>query len=133
MRYMLDTNICIYISKHQPPEVRQRLAALKPGDVVMSSITYGELIYGASKSNQKKRVLRILADLKERIPILALNEGAATAYGEIRAHLEKSGRPIGANDLWIASHARTEGLTLVTNNLREFKRVPKLNIENWVK
>ena len=130
---MLDTNICIYISKHQPPEVRQRLAALKPGDVVMSSITNGELIYGASKSNQKKRVLRILADLKERIPILALNEGAATAYGEIRAHLEKSGRPIGANDLWIASHARTEGLTLVTNNLREFKRVPKLNIENWVK
>ena len=129
---MLDTNICIYISKHRPPEVRERLDALQPEEVAMSTITYGELIYGAQKSNQKKRVLRILEQLKERIPILSPNDNAATVYGEIRTHLEKSGNTIGANDLWIASHARAEGLTLVTNNVGEFKRVPKLKVENWV-
>jgi len=132
-RYMLDTNICIYIAKHQPPEVRARFAHLKPGQIVISAITYGELYYGANKSNQQAKSLAQLQELIQDVPIAELDSPAAQAYGEIRATLEKQGRVIGNNDLWIGAHALSLDLTLATNNDREFKRIPGLSVENWTK
>jgi tRNA(fMet)-specific endonuclease VapC len=132
-RYMLDTNICIYIAKHQPPEVKARFNRLKPGQLVMSAITYGELNYGANKSNQRARALRLIQELVQDIPVEDLNSMAAQAYGEIRASLEKRGRLIGNNDLWIGAHAMALDVTLATNNGREFKRIAGLAVENWTK
>jgi tRNA(fMet)-specific endonuclease VapC len=132
-RYMLDTNICIYIAKHQPPDVKARFERLKPGQLVMSVITYGELYYGASKSNQRARALTQLEELVQDIPVQDLNSTAAQAYGEIRARLEKEGRLIGNNDLWIGAHARALDVTIATNNEREFKRIAGLSVENWTK
>jgi tRNA(fMet)-specific endonuclease VapC len=132
-RYMLDTNICIYIAKHQPPEVKARFELLKPGQLVMSVITYGELHYGASKSNQRAKALTQLEELVQDIPVENLDPRAAQAYGEIRATLEKQGRLIGNNDLWIGAHATALGVTLTTNNDREFKRIAGLSVENWTK
>jgi tRNA(fMet)-specific endonuclease VapC len=130
-RYMLDTNICIYIAKRRPPEVKARFERLKPGQLVMSAITYGELSYGVSKSSQKAKALAQLEELMQDIPVETLDSRAAQAYGEIRATLEKQGRLIGNNDLWIGAHALALNLTLVTNNEREFQRIPGLAIENW--
>ena len=132
-RYMLDTNICIYIAKHHPPEVRARFERLKPGQLVMSAITFGELYYGASKSNQRAKALAQLEELIQDIPVEDLNSRAAQAYGEIRATLEMEGRLIGNNDLWIGAHAVALDLTLATNNEREFKRIAGLSVENWTK
>jgi tRNA(fMet)-specific endonuclease VapC len=132
-RYMLDTNICIYIAKHQPPEVKARFDRLKPGQLVMSVITYGELYYGANKSNQRARALRLIEELVQDIPVEDVNSMAAQAYGEIRASLEKRGRLIGNNDLWIGAHAMALDVTLATNNEREFKRIAGLSVENWTK
>jgi tRNA(fMet)-specific endonuclease VapC len=130
-RYMLDTNICIYIAKQRPPEVKARFERLKPGQVVMSAITYGELSYGVSKSSQQAKALIQLEELLEDIPVEELDSRAAQAYGEIRAMLEKRGRTIGNNDLWIGAHALALNLTLATHNEREFKRIPGLGVENW--
>ncbi len=132
-RYMLDTNICIYIAKYQPPEVRTYFERLKPGQLVMSVITYGELYYGANKSNQSAKALTHLEELIQDIPVTELNSNVAQAYGEIRATLEKQGKLIGNNDLWIGAHALALNLTLATNNEREFKRIPGLSVENWTK
>jgi tRNA(fMet)-specific endonuclease VapC len=132
-RYMLDTNICIYIAKHQPPQMKARFEQLKPGQLVMSAITYGELQYGASKSSQRSRALQQLQQLVQDIPVESLDSAAAQAYGEVRATLEKQGRPIGNNDLWIAAHAMALDVTLATNNEREFRRIPGLSVENWTK
>ena len=132
-RYMLDTNICIYIAKHQPPEVKARFERLKPGQLIMSVITYGELHYGASKSIQRARALAQLEELVRDIPVEDLNSTAAQAYGEIRAALEKQGRLIGNDDLWIGAHAMALDVTLATNNEREFKRIAGLSVENWAK
>jgi len=132
-RYMLDTNMCIYIAKHRPPEVRARFERLKPGQLVMSAITYGELYYGASKSSQQAKALAQLQELVQDIPVEELDSRASEAYGEIRATLEKEGRLIGNNDLWIGAHASALNLTLATNNEREFKRIPGLLLENWTK
>jgi tRNA(fMet)-specific endonuclease VapC len=132
-RYMLDTNICIYIAKHQPPKVKARFDRLKPGQLVMSAITYGELYYGASKSNQRARALTLIEELVQDIPVEDLNSMAAKTYGEIRASLEMQGRLIGNNDLWIGAHAMALDVTLATNNEREFKRIPGLSVENWTK
>jgi tRNA(fMet)-specific endonuclease VapC len=132
-RYMLDTNICIYIAKHQPPEVKARFEQLKPGQLVMSVITYGELYYGANKSNQRARALAQLDELVQDIPVEDLTSTAAQAYGEIRATLEKQRRLIGNNDLWIGAHAMALDITLATNNEREFKRIAGLSVENWTK
>jgi tRNA(fMet)-specific endonuclease VapC len=130
LRYMLDTNICIYIAKHQPPEVKARFERLKPGQVVMSATTYGELYYGASKSSQRAKALTQLEELVQDIPVENLESAAARAYGEIRAALEQQGRLIGNNDLWIGAHAMALDLTLATNNEREFKRIAGLSVEN---
>jgi tRNA(fMet)-specific endonuclease VapC len=132
-RYMLDTNICIYIAKHQPPEVKARFERLKPGQLLMSAITYGELYYGACKSNQRAKALAQLHELARDVPVQDLTSAAAQAYGEIRAALEKQGRLIGNNDLWIGAHAIALNVTLATNKEREFKRIAGLSVENWTK
>ncbi|HWF13416.1 MAG TPA: type II toxin-antitoxin system VapC family toxin [Candidatus Acidoferrales bacterium] len=133
LRYMLDTDICIYISKRKPPEVKARFDCLKPGQVVMSVITYGELYYGASKSNQRTKAFAELERTVRGIPIENLTSAVSEAYGTIRAALEKQGRVIGNNDLWIAAHAMALDVTLATNNEREFLRVVGLSVENWTK
>jgi tRNA(fMet)-specific endonuclease VapC len=132
-RYMLDTDICIYISKQHPSGVKVRFDRLKPGQVVMSAITYGELYYGASKSNQKAKALAELDRTVRGIPVEGLTSAASEAYGIVRAALEKQGRIIGSNDLWIAAHAMSLNVTLATNNEREFLRVVGLSVENWTK
>jgi tRNA(fMet)-specific endonuclease VapC len=128
---MLDTNICIYIAKNHPPEVKVRFEQLKPGQIVMSAITLGELQFGASKSSQRSKVQAQIEKLIHDIPVVDIGRGAAEAYGEIRAALQKQGCPLGGNDLWIAAHAVALGVTLATNNEREFRRVPGLTVENW--
>jgi tRNA(fMet)-specific endonuclease VapC len=130
---MLDTSMCIYIAKHRPPEVRDRFERLKPGQLIMSAITYGELCYGASKSSQQAKVLAQLQALVQDVPVEELDSRAAEAYGQIRATLEKEGRVIGNNDLWIGAHALALNLTIATNNEREFQRIPGLSLENWTK
>lgn len=132
VRYLLDTNICIYIARKRPPEVLQRFVALQPGDVGMSLITYGELYTGATKSQHAGQALQKLQGIIELIPVLPMSEQTGKHYGEIRGMLEKAGTPIGNNDLWIAAHARELETTLVSNNLREFERVPGLKLENWI-
>lgn len=131
-RFMLDTNICIYIAKSQPAKLVARFERLKPGEVVISAITYGELCYGAAKSLQRQKALATLAELLHDVPVAVLDETVGRAYGEIRAALEKHGQMIGNNDLWIGAHARALGLTLATNNEREFHRIEGLSVENWV-
>ena len=130
-RYMLDTNICIYLRQNRPPEVTARFRQMQHGDAVLSVITYGELLYGAERSQQRSNALESLSRLISLLPVLPLPGEAAAFYGEIRAALEVRGERIGGNDLWIAAHAKSAGLTLVTNNEREFKRVPGLKLQNW--
>ena len=132
-RYMLDTNICIYLRQNRPAEVTIRFRQMQHGDTVISAITYGELYYGAERSQQRTHALESLGRLASLLPVIPLPEEAATAYGEIRAALEARGEMIGGNDLWIAAHAKSAGLTLVTNNEREFRRVPGLKVQNWIR
>jgi len=130
-RYLLVTNICIYIRQKRPEEVLRRFRKLRPGEAALSVITYGELLYGAARSEQRVAALERLRELVHLLPALALPESAAEAYGSIRAELESKGEMIGNNDLWIAAHAVAAGLTLVTNNESEFRRVRGLKIQNW--
>jgi tRNA(fMet)-specific endonuclease VapC len=132
-RYLLDTDICIYIAKARPPEVAQRLESLAPGAVAMSVVTLGELAFGAQRSQARERAMENLTRLNELIPALDLPESAGRHYGRIRAALNAAGTPIGNNDLWIAAHAAACDLILVSNNSREFERVPGLQVENWVR
>jgi tRNA(fMet)-specific endonuclease VapC len=131
MRYLLDTDICIYIARQKPQGVLARLRQLKPGDVGMSIVTHLELVYGAWKSPWREENLARIRELERLIPVLPLDTSAGRHYGEVRAYLERKGTLIGAYDLLIAAHALALGLTLVTNNLREFRRVPQLVVENW--
>jgi tRNA(fMet)-specific endonuclease VapC len=133
MRYLLDTNICIYIAKRRPPEVAARFERLKPGEVGMSMITYGALRFGAEKSQYPAHATERLQRFAEIVPVLPLPADTPLHYGRIRHELERAGTPIGANDLWISAHALAAGLILVSNNLREFARVPGLQAENWAK
>ena len=132
MRYMLDTNICIYVIKHKPESVFRKLKKIKPEDVCISSITYAELAYGVEKSAQPERNRLALSMMLSSIEIVAFDDTAAADYGEIRASLEKGGTPIGSLDMLIAAHARSSGCTLVTNNTKEFCRVEGLKLANWV-
>ncbi len=131
MRYLLDTNICIYITRRKPQAVLARLERLRAGDVGMSVVTYLELVYGACKSQRVEANLSVIERLRCLIPALPLEESAGTHFGRVRAALEREGKPIGAYDLLIAAHALSLGLTLVTNNPREFARVEGLPVENW--
>ncbi|MGA9041319.1 MAG: type II toxin-antitoxin system VapC family toxin [Terriglobales bacterium] len=130
-RYLLDTNICIYIRQRRPEEVLRRFRKLRQGEAALSVITYGELLYGAAKSAQRTAALERLRELIHFLPALAMPETAGEKYGTIRAELESKGEMIGNNDLWIAAHALASGLILVTNNEREFRRVRGLKVQNW--
>ena len=131
-RYMMDTDTCIYLRKRRPPEVEDKFRQLQRGEVVMSMITYGELYNGATKSREAKAALQNLERLSEHLPVQPMSIEVATHYGEIRSTLEKQGNIIGGNDLWIAAHAVSLGLTVITNNVDEFSRVPGLTVENWL-
>lgn len=132
MRFMLDTNICIYIMKSRPPEVRHRLQGMVVGEVGVSSIVVAELWHGIHKSRRVRHNAAALEDFLEYCEVLDWPEAAAPIYGKIRSSLEAEGRIIGGNNLLIAAHAVHAGVTLVTNNNREFQRVPGLQVENWV-
>lgn len=131
-RFLLDTNICVYIRRQQPAQVMARFRRLKAGEAALSVVTYGELRYGAEKSPTRARAFRELDELASQMQILPLPPEAARMYGSIRAALEVKGEMIGANDVWIAAHAKAKDLILVTNNEREFKRVAGLSIQNWI-
>ena len=131
-RFLLDTNICIYIRRRRPPGLLARFERLKLGEAVLSVITYGELIYGVEKSQFREQAMKQLAELAGLMPVMDLPSRAGQFYGAIRAALQAKGETIGNNDLWIAAHAKAAGLTLVTNNEREFRRVEGLKIQNWV-
>jgi tRNA(fMet)-specific endonuclease VapC len=130
-RYLLDTNICIYIRRHKPLEVLRRFERLRPGEAAISVVTAGELLCGAEKSAHRIASLERLRELFLVLPPLSLPETAAAAYGSFRSDLERRGEMIGNNDLWIAAHAAVERLVLVTNDEREFSRVRNLKVQNW--
>jgi tRNA(fMet)-specific endonuclease VapC len=129
--FMIDTDICIYTIKRKPIQVLRRFEMLQPGMVFMSAVTFAELMNGAKKSNYVQDNIRRLDALSEIIEVIPFDKDAAIAYGDIRSDLEKRGEVIGGNDLFIAAHAISKDLTLVTNNIREFSRVNGLKIENW--
>ncbi len=133
VRFLLDTNICIYIAKHNPPAVRERFVRHSANELAMSVITLDELRHGAEKSNSPQKAFATIEQLVGAIQVMPLDDEVSHMYGKIRAKLEQAGQPIGNNDLWIAAHAKAAGWTLVTNNEREFVRVPGLKIENWTK
>ena len=130
-RFLLDTNICIYIRQKKPLELLRRFEKLQPGEAAISVITYGELRYGAEKSAHRSAALERLRQLIQIIPALPMPEDAAEVYGKVRFDLESRGEVIGNNDLWIAAHALAGQLVLVTNNDREFRRVRGLKLQNW--
>lgn len=131
LRYLLDTNTCIYIVNRQPPAVFEHFKDLRAGQVAISSITGAELHFGVAKSGSGRN-LQALAKFLAPLEVLPFDDMAMLEYGRLRANLERAGRPIGALDTLIAAHALALDCVLVTNNLREFKRVPKLRLENWV-
>ncbi len=131
LRYLLDTNIVIYVLKRRPLEVLATFNA-NARRMAISSITLAELMHGAEKSQRVNENLAAIEDFCSRLEVLTYGTKAAQHYGAIRAALEKIGQPIGVNDLHIAAHARSEGLVLVTNNVSEFERVPALELENWL-
>lgn len=131
LKYMLDTNIAIYVIKRRPAEALLKFNA-HASQLCVSAITLSELLHGVEKSAQPERNLLQVEDFISRLEVLPYGLKAAAHFGEIRADLERAGTPIGVNDLHIAGHARSEGLVLVTNNLREFARVKGLRLENWV-
>lgn len=132
MRYLLDTDTCIYIIKKQPPKVFNRLKKYSIGDVAVSSITVAELEYGAAKSSRPDQNRNALLAFLSPFELLPFDDQAAIHYGDIRSHLEKTGKVIGSMDMLIAAHARSIPLILVSNNTGEFARVPDLHVENWV-
>jgi tRNA(fMet)-specific endonuclease VapC len=132
MQYLLDTNTCIYIIKRCPEVVVKRFKKLRVGDVGVSAITVCELYFGVSYSSQPEQNLCALTEFLGPLEMLDFPAAAAAIYGRIRAHLQRAGRPIGNYDLLLAAHALHANLTLVTNNVREFSRVPDLQTENWV-
>jgi tRNA(fMet)-specific endonuclease VapC len=131
LRYMLDTNICIYVIKSRPAGLRERFNSLAD-QLCISAITLAEIIYGAEKSARPVENLAIIERFVARLDVLSFGERAATHYGQVRAELERAGHPVGIHDMMIGGHARSEGLTLVSNNLREFQRMAGLRLENWV-
>ncbi len=132
MEFMLDTNICIYLIKKQPIKIIEKLKSIKTSDVCISSITSSELWFGVYKSSYPKQNSLALIEFLASINTVYFDDEAAINYGQIRAHLEKQGKIIGAMDLLIGAHALAKSLTIVTNNVREFKRIPDLKIVNWV-
>ncbi len=133
LHYLLDTDTFVYIRRGRPEKARARFRRLQVGEAVMSVITYGELIYGIAKKKVGPEPLLRLEELTQIVQVIPLMPETATVYAAIRAALSAKGEMIGGNDLWIAAHALASNLVLVTNNEREFRRVPDLKIENWTK
>jgi tRNA(fMet)-specific endonuclease VapC len=133
MRYMLDTNICIYIIKRKPQPVIERFLQTEISQIGISSITLSELLYGVSKSSKPDQNQIALAQFIAPLEILPYDEHAAQHYGDLRAHLERQGKPIGSLDMLIAAHSLSINSTLITNNEKEFIRIPNLKIDNWAK
>ena len=132
MKVLLDTNICIYMIKNKPPEVRKRFEQFVPGDIGIAAITVAELQYGVTKSAAKEKNALALEGFLLPLEIVPFDHESALIYGKIRTHLERHGTPIGGMDMLIASQAIAYGLTLITHNLKEFQRVPELRCETWV-
>lgn len=128
---MLDTNIVIYVIKRRPIQALDSFNR-HTGQICISSITLSELYHGAEKSDRVDHNLSVIEDFVSRLEVLDYSSQASAHYGDIRASLEKQGKTIGVNDLHIAGHARSTGLILVSNNLREFERVEGLRLDNWV-
>ncbi|MBC8430979.1 MAG: type II toxin-antitoxin system VapC family toxin [Desulfobacterales bacterium] len=133
MKFMLDTNTCIYIIKRKPLDVIERFNQTEISQIGISSITLSELLYGVSKSSKPEQNQIALMQFVAPLEILPYNDEAAQYYGDLRAHLEKHGTPIGSLDMLIAAHALSIACTLITNNEKEFIRIPNLKIDNWVK
>jgi tRNA(fMet)-specific endonuclease VapC len=133
MKYLIDTNICIYVMNQRPPKVIRRFRQFEPGELVLSIITVCELWYGVAKSMHRGKNQRRLEEFLIPFEILSFDETAAKAYGHLRVQLEKSAQPIGPLDLLIAAHALSRNLALVTNNEKEFRRIEGLKVENWSK
>ncbi|WEK31614.1 MAG: tRNA(fMet)-specific endonuclease VapC [Candidatus Pseudomonas phytovorans] len=131
LRYMLDTNICIFTIKNKPQIVREAFNR-HHGQLAISTVTLMELIYGAEKSANPQRNLTVVEGFAARLEVLDYDDHAAAHTGQLRSELAKAGTPIGPYDQLIAGHARALGLILVTNNLREFQRVPGLRLEDWL-
>ena len=131
MIFLLDTDICIYYINNTPASVRKRFNMLRPGDLGVSSIVVAELRYGVARSRAKEKNSAALDDFLSPLEVVPFDESAALRYGAIRAELQTKGTPIGAMDMLIAAHAISLGVTLVTNNLREYKRVPGLKCITW--
>lgn len=131
MTYMLDTNICIYAIKNKPEQVLRRLKKNLKKGICISAITLAELEHGVEKSSYPEKNRAALLQFLSILDILDFDDQAAAEYGRICAHLQRKGTPIGTMDMLIAGHARAEGMVLVTNNVREFERVPDIKIENW--
>ncbi|MBV7518316.1 tRNA(fMet)-specific endonuclease VapC [Ensifer sp. ENS12] len=130
LKYMLDTNICIFTLKNRPQQVREAFNR-HHGQLCISSISLMELIYGAERSAMPERNLSVIEGFSARLEVLNYDQAAATHTGQLRAELARSGTPIGPYDQLIAGHARSQGLILVTNNRPEFDRVPGLRVEDW--
>jgi tRNA(fMet)-specific endonuclease VapC len=131
MQYLLDTNICIYPIKQKPPKVLAKFQTLVLSDIGISSITVAELEYGVCKSQQQEKNRNALMQFLIPLEIIKFDLAAATLYGSIRSDLESRGLIIGSMDMLIAAHALSLGVTLVSNNVREFSRIASLSLENW--
>ncbi len=131
LKFMLDTNIIIYVMKNRPKQFKDRFT-LHNGRMCISSVTLGELVFGAEHSQQTDRNLAEIEEMTARIEVLPFEDKAAYHFGRIRSDLYRMGRPIGPYDMMIAGHARASAMILVTNNVKEFERVPGLQVENWV-
>jgi tRNA(fMet)-specific endonuclease VapC len=129
--YMLDTNICVYVMKNYPQALREKFNSLAE-QLCISSITLGELHYGAEKSARRVENLTAIEHFVARLDVLPFGAKAAGHYGQLRAELERAGMLCGPHDMQIGGHARSEGLIVVTNNIREFSRMPGVRAENWV-
>lgn len=132
MRFLLDTNICIYIIKQTPLSVFKKFKKLELGDIGLSSVTVAELYYGVAKSQHKEKNNLALENFLLPLEIVSFDEQAAVCYGDLRTQLENIGQPIGPLDLMIAAQAKSMGVVLVTNNLKEFNKIAGLKVENWV-
>lgn len=131
LKFILDTNICIYVIKRRPVEMLETFNNYA-GLMCISSVTYAELCHGVEKSTRPEQNRLAVEDFVSRLSVLPYGEKAAQHYGDIRAELERLGTPIGVNDLHISAHARSEGLVLISNNLKEFKRISGLRLDNWL-
>lgn len=131
LKYMLDTNIVIYVMKNKPHQVKEQFK-VHSGQMCISSITLGELVFGAEHSQYPQKNLAIIEGLIARLEVLPFDTKAAYHFGQIRSDLYRIGKPIGPYDMMIAGHARAKAMIIVTNNIKEFQRVPGLQLVNWV-